>query len=204
MQGQLGQVDFRFRLALTVLLLTLCVFGVVDVLLDLEQPEPPSPLHLAFEAGFVTLALASTVVLWSGWMRTRRTLTRTEERLHAEEEEREAWRGRAGKLLRGLGEEIDTQFARWHLTPTEREVALLVLKGLEHKQIAALLERSERTVRQHAVAVYRKSGLSGRAELSAFFLEDLLLPMREDSAGGAAEDDAAGGDPAPDQSSRFS
>jgi hypothetical protein len=27
------------------------------------------------------------------------------------------------------------------------------------------------------VAVYRKSGLSGRAELSAFFLEDLLLPL---------------------------
>jgi len=45
------------------------------------------------------------------------------------------------------------------------------------------LERSERTVRQHAVAVYRKSGLAGRAELSAFFLEDLLLPR-------SAEDEA--------------
>jgi hypothetical protein len=32
-------------------------------------------------------------------------------------------------------------------------------------------------VRQHAVSVYRKSGLSGRAELAAFFLEDLLLPQ---------------------------
>jgi hypothetical protein len=35
-------------------------------------------------------------------------------------------------------------------------------------------------VRQHAVSVYRKSGLAGRAELSAFFLEDLLLPMDQD------------------------
>jgi hypothetical protein len=32
-------------------------------------------------------------------------------------------------------------------------------------------------VRQHAVSVYRKSGLAGRAELSAFFLEDLMLPV---------------------------
>jgi hypothetical protein len=40
-------------------------------------------------------------------------------------------------------------------------------------------------VRQHAVAVYRKSGLAGRAELAAFFLEDLLLP-----AAGAAEEKA--------------
>ncbi len=36
-------------------------------------------------------------------------------------------------------------------------------------------------MRQHAVAVYRKSGLSGRAELSAFFLEDLLLPLSDEA-----------------------
>ena len=41
-----------------------------------------------------------------------------------------------------------------------------------------VLNRSERTVRRRAVSVYRKSGLAGRADLSAFFLEDLLLPMR--------------------------
>jgi DNA-binding NarL/FixJ family response regulator len=54
--------------------------------------------------------------------------------------------------------------------------SLFLLKGYGHKEIATLLGRSERTVRQHAVAVYRKSKLSGRAELAAFFLEDLLLP----------------------------
>ena len=37
-------------------------------------------------------------------------------------------------------------------------------------------ETSERTVRQQSLAVYRKAGLTGRAELSAFFLEDLLAP----------------------------
>lgn len=52
----------------------------------------------------------------------------------------------------------------------------MLLKGYSHRQIADMSGKSERTVRQHAVSVYRKSGLSGRAELSAFFLEDLLLP----------------------------
>ena len=52
-------------------------------------------------------------------------------------------------------------------------------KGCGHKEIAQIQQKSERTVRQHAVAVYRKSGLSGRAELAAFFLEDLLLPASE-------------------------
>jgi DNA-binding NarL/FixJ family response regulator len=68
---------------------------------------------------------------------------------------------------------VEEQFDAWRLTPAEREVALLLLKGQGHKQIAAATGRSERTVRQHAVSVYQKSQLQGRAELAGFFLEDL-------------------------------
>jgi DNA-binding NarL/FixJ family response regulator len=89
------------------------------------------------------------------------------------------WRDEANRLLAGLGVAIEAQFERWGLTAAEKEVALLLLKGLGHKDAALVLDRSERTVRQHAIAVYRKSGLAGRAELSAFFLEDLLLPTPE-------------------------
>jgi DNA-binding NarL/FixJ family response regulator len=53
---------------------------------------------------------------------------------------------------------------------------VLMLKGLSHKEIARVRATSEATVRQQAASVYRKSGLSSRAELSAFFLEDLLAP----------------------------
>lgn len=71
------------------------------------------------------------------------------------------------------------EFDAWGLTNAEREVAMLLLKGLGHKQIAAQTNRSERTVRQHAVVVYNKAGLSSRAELAAFFLQDLSLPARD-------------------------
>jgi len=64
------------------------------------------------------------------------------------------------------------------LTPAEREVGLLLLKGLSHKE-AATRATSETTIRQQALAIYRKSGLRNRSELSAFFLEDLLLPVGE-------------------------
>ena len=86
------------------------------------------------------------------------------------------WNKEAQDVLEGLGAAIDRQFDRWVLTPAERDVALLQLKGLRHKEIAELRHTSERTVRQQALAVYRKSGLSGRTDLAAFFLEDLLLP----------------------------
>ena len=64
------------------------------------------------------------------------------------------------------------------LTPAEREVGLLLLKGLSHKEAADVRNTSETTIRQQALAVYRKAGLRNRADLSAFFLEDLLLPSR--------------------------
>jgi DNA-binding CsgD family transcriptional regulator len=104
-------------------------------------------------------------------------------------EDARRWNGEAQAILQGLGVAIDRQFDRWGLTPAEREVALLQLKGLRHKAIAELRHTSERTVRQQALAVYRKSGLAGRSDLAAFFLEDLLLPTQPvaaSSAGSAA------------------
>jgi DNA-binding NarL/FixJ family response regulator len=55
-------------------------------------------------------------------------------------------------------------------------VGLLLLKGLSHKEVSEVRKTSETTIRQQALAIYRKAGLRSRAELSAFFLEDLLLP----------------------------
>lgn len=86
------------------------------------------------------------------------------------------WRTDMRELLKGLSSAIDAQFDRWQLTGAEREIALLLLKGLSHKEIAALRDTSERTIRQQAQSIYGKSNLSGRAALSAFFLEDMLLP----------------------------
>jgi len=87
------------------------------------------------------------------------------------------WRDETRALLQGLGEAIDRQFLVWKLTEAERDVGLLILKGLSLKEIAAARVTSERTIRTQARSIYAKSGLSGRAALSAFFLEDLLAPI---------------------------
>jgi DNA-binding NarL/FixJ family response regulator len=89
----------------------------------------------------------------------------------------------AEHALRGLGRAIHDQFDRWALTAAEREVALLLLKGYSHKAIARRTDRGDQTVRQHAAVVYRKAGFSGRAELAAFFLEDLMLPADDRQIG---------------------
>ena len=172
---------------LALLLLVLAGLGVWDLATDAGR-ERLGP-HALVDAAFVLLAAGSAWVLGRGWLAAERSLVRLDEALASHRAERDAWRSRAHSVLRGLGEAIDRQFGEWRLTPAERQTALMLLKGFSHKEIAALHERSERTVRQHAVAVYRKSGLSGRAELAAFFFEDMLLPAAEPPA--AAPDDAA-------------
>jgi len=117
--------------------------------------------------------------LWLGLRFAERSLERTMDALDERSSEQDAWQGRTEDLLRGLGAALEDVFGGWGLTPTERQTALLLLKGHSHKRIARMTDRSERTVRQHAVAVYRKSGLGGRAALSGFFLEQLALPEVE-------------------------
>ena len=69
---------------------------------------------------------------------------------------------------------IQWQFSEWGLSPSEKEVSLLILKGLSLKEIAGCRATHEKTVRKQASAIYDKSKLGGRHELSAWFFEDML------------------------------
>jgi DNA-binding NarL/FixJ family response regulator len=150
--------------------------GIVDLALD--RPSHWLTPHVVFEVALVVLSLGLALYLWTNWYHTARSLGTATRALAQRQADLERWRSSAQRLLEGLGQAMDTQFGIWELTAAEPDVAVLLLKGYGHKQIAADTGRSERTVRQHAVAVYRKSGLGGRAELAAFFLHDLILPGR--------------------------
>lgn len=90
--------------------------------------------------------------------------------------EGEGWRSRVQSHLAGLKGAMDQQFQAWGMTAAEREVGLLILKGLSHKEIASLRATTDATVRQQAQAIYRKAGLPGKTAFSAYFLEDLFVP----------------------------
>ncbi|HKP29637.1 MAG TPA: helix-turn-helix transcriptional regulator [Gemmatimonadales bacterium] len=147
--------------------------GIIDLILDRPQSIT---FHVVFELALIVFGVFSSLYLVRGWLGARASLVEARRTAAERQVERDAWRARAEHTLRGLGEEVSRQFDGWGLSPAERDTALMLLKGFSLKHIAALTGRSERTVRQHAVAVYEKSGLAGRAELSGFFLGDLLLP----------------------------
>ena len=167
----------RMRLILAVAMAAIIVGGTVDLVLD--QPETWLSFHVIFEVLMITGAALLAVALWLGWWRAEQSRHELLERLELRRAERDAWQDSARKALEGLGAAIDAQFSDWQLTPAEREVALLLLKGYSHKHVAQATGRSERTARQHAAAVYRKAGLGNRNELAAYFLEDLMLPQHD-------------------------
>jgi DNA-binding CsgD family transcriptional regulator len=166
--------DSPAHIALALVFLVIVAGGIVDLVLD--RPSTLLSAHVIFEIGMIGVSLAAVWYLGTRWFRAQ-ALTRTLAQTVAQRlAERDAWKSRADQVLGGLGKAISLQFESWRLTPAERETALMLLKGFSHKRIAKLTGRSERTVRQHAVSVYRKSGLAGRAELAGFFLGDVTIP----------------------------
>ena len=57
------------------------------------------------------------------------------------------------------------------VTPRERQIVDLLSAGASNKEIAKRLNVTERTVKAHLTAIFRKLGLSGRLQLALFALE---------------------------------
>jgi DNA-binding CsgD family transcriptional regulator len=163
------------RLSLAVsLFAAIAVLIGVDLAADAETGVERG--HLAVESLVMALAVVGIIALWRGFLTAQERAAQLGVDLASARAEAAHYRAEAREALQGLGQAIDSQFERWNLTSAEREVGLLMLKGLSHREVAQIRQTSEATVRQQALMVYRKSGLANRTELSAFFLEDLLLP----------------------------
>jgi DNA-binding CsgD family transcriptional regulator len=165
----------RWRVGLAVVL-----FAAIAILMAIDLLEDSATgvdnAHLLLEGAVMVLAVAGVGALWRGFRTAQARVAKLDTDLEAARIEAVRYKEEARQALQGLGLAIDTQFERWELTPAEREVGLLMLKGLSHREVADVRSTSEATVRQQALVIYRKSGLRNRSELSAFFLEDLLLP----------------------------
>ena len=154
-------------------LLLIALLVVMDVVGDLRQGA--SAWHVALEILAAGLALLGAVHL----LRLRRRLVRQAEDLSRVRAQAEAWRQQARRHVEGLSRSIDAQLDGWRLSPAEKEVAFLLLKGLGLREIADLRGTHEKTVRAQSASIYAKAGLAGRSELAAFFLEDLLVPRAD-------------------------
>jgi DNA-binding CsgD family transcriptional regulator len=169
------------NLALAATFAAMAILMAIDLATDVRRGMTPG--HAVVEV--TVIVIGAVAALWLS-LRVRelaREARELRERTHelsahldASRQDAARWRRDARDLIQGLGAAIDQQLERWGLSPAEKDIALLLLKGLSHKEIAEIRQVGETTVRQQARAIYRKAGLSGRHDLAAFFLEDLLGP----------------------------
>lgn len=158
-----------------VLLLSLAsVLTLADIVSDYK--EGTDLVHLWLEGSIVLLCLIGISYLFIGF---RKTTLKLRAELDQTRQDLGFWKQRSESFITGLALAIDEQFNKWDLTPSEKEVALFLIKGLSTKEISDLRSASEKTVRAQATSIYKKANVHGRHELSAFFLEDLLLPQSQ-------------------------
>ncbi|WP_100642959.1 helix-turn-helix transcriptional regulator [Alteromonas facilis] len=167
----------RDRLILLTTLILITAIIVADLIIDFR--EGVAAWHILIEGIAGLLALGGIFYIIKDLLQVRQALNQQRRISATLRKEAEQWRSQSKVCLEGLSKLIDQQLTSWNLTPAEREVAFLLLKGLSLKEIAAVRNTTEKTARVQSMAVYAKAGLSSRAELSAFFLEDLLPATAE-------------------------
>ncbi len=73
-----------------------------------------------------------------------------------------------------FSELLEEHFEEWGLTPSEKDVALLAIKGLSIAEIAGLRQTKDGTIKAQCNAIYRKAGVTGRPQLLSMFIEELM------------------------------
>lgn len=169
----------RIKILTFLALLLTSLFAFSDIVLDMQ--EGVSLSHLLHEGAlwflsFIGAIFQYRIIKWqSSEMRSFEIKIADLNELNVQlKKEQENFKKRIDHLSDEFLQYIDEQFNSWTFTRSEKEIALLLIKGLSMKEIADIRGSSESTVRQQSSQIYKKSQLGGRMELSAFFLDDLL------------------------------
>lgn len=69
---------------------------------------------------------------------------------------------------------IDSYFEQWGLSEAEKDIALLTIKGMTISEIAEIRNTKQSTINTQSSAIYKKAGVSSRAQLVSLLIEELL------------------------------
>lgn len=69
---------------------------------------------------------------------------------------------------------IDGYFEQWGLSEAEKDIALLTIKGMTISEIAEIRQTKQSTIKTQSSAIYKKAGVSSRAQLVSSLIEELL------------------------------
>ena len=69
---------------------------------------------------------------------------------------------------------VRRKFVKWDLTPAEKDISMLLLKGLGTAEIAEMRSTKLGTVKLQVHKILQKAGATNRAEFMSLFIDDFL------------------------------
>ena len=157
---------------LLLIFLIMMIAGGIDLALDFS--EGTNFTHATIEAVIVALSLIAVAWLLFDIRQQGIEIEALRNELSSRQKPKHTPEKYVLDARTSLGNVINQQFNDWQLTNSEKEVGRLLLKGLSLKEIAAIRNTLEKTVRQRASSIYKKAELNGRHAFSAWFIEDIL------------------------------
>lgn len=143
------------------------LFFFQDVIVDLRDHFASGQgysdgelIHLVFEA-------IAVVVLLFGILAMRQYTAM----LTAENERKKT---QLSALKEDFDDLIVRRFEQWGLTGAERDVALLLLRGLNTADIAKMRSTSVGTVKVQSHNVFQKAGVTSRVEFMSLFMDEFI------------------------------
>ncbi len=137
------------------------IYFIYDIVYDLLYEDPIGTLHFTLEVfAFIGVSMALIVGV--------RYLVKVRVRLYGEEQ-------RNYLLAQDLVEILNLQMSEWEMTPSEKEIAWLIIKGYRFSEIAELRGVKESTTRLQATSLYAKAGVKSRSEFVAEIFQTVLM-----------------------------
>jgi DNA-binding CsgD family transcriptional regulator len=170
MPSNINRIKEKYILFSLIIIISLST--LIDIIVDYNEGIPLS--HILHEV--ILLGLCAGMIYFQARMIFKReqalgVFSSEIERIRKEKRE---FKQKVEELSGNFSKILDEQLSTWGLSEGEKDVAKLLIKGFSMKEIAEFRHSHESTVRQQATAIYKKSGVAGRQELAAFFLEDLF------------------------------
>ena len=148
-------------LAGIILLQAICApFFVADVVADIAAAIQITDIHLGLEALAAVSLIAGILFLMNELRGLLIRMGNMDTGLRAAQGQ--------------MADVVQDFFDGWNLTEAERDVAIMILKGLDNETIAQVRNTAPGTVRAQATRIYAKSGSDGRAQFISLFMEELM------------------------------
>lgn len=79
------------------------------------------------------------------------------------------------EVMRGHFEEVlEMNFSKWGLTKAERDITLLIVRGLTVAQIAEARSTAQGTIKAQSTSIFRKIGVSSKTELLSLIIDEFI------------------------------